>query len=286
MRLTHSGRPWDGTPVTAHRRRALVIAHDSPSRLLRTAQPSRCPDCGNRIDWHPTSGHQLVGLHPVEVPSTLAPADHRWHLASGVAHPTRGGGQWCRLAHLALCPARTEPGTLPSALDDIRRDLALTSRRLADTGSFTPGHDGEDVLDNTGIHCRPARPIVHLLYTHYIAAAPVEDIRCVARNTRRMRCAARILALSASPGRWTLAPATPHRRGSQKLTQPSTNFAVYDLGWLPYSEQVRWRTQRCPTHAATRRTPGLALSDWELFDPIRHHEYLATRLPEGTCRRS
>ncbi|MFD3534075.1 DUF6083 domain-containing protein [Streptomyces sp. NPDC058664] len=65
----------------------VTIAGDSPSRLLRSAQPSRCRECGNRIDRHATSGHQHVGLHPAEMPSALAPARHRWHLVTGVAHP-------------------------------------------------------------------------------------------------------------------------------------------------------------------------------------------------------
>ncbi|MET9920481.1 DUF6083 domain-containing protein [Streptomyces sp. NPDC006435] len=262
----------------------MVIARDSPSRLLRSAQSSRCQECGNSVDRYATTGHRHISLHPVEVPAALTPPDDRWHLASGIAHPTDGGDLWCRLAHRAVCPAATEPSVLPSALGDIRRRLALHTRRLIDTGTFTPGNDREARPHNEGI-CRPARPVVQLLYTRYIAAAPVENIQCVAQNTCRTRCANRVLAPGTLPGRWTLVPATPRRRGTQQLALPTTDFLVYDLGSLPFGEQVRWRTQRCPAHAVTSGAPDLALPDWELFDPLLHHAYLATRLPD-TARRA
>ncbi|MFE9045665.1 hypothetical protein ACFYOG_32770 [Streptomyces sp. NPDC007818] len=74
-------------------------------------------------------------------------------------------------------------------------------------------------------------------------------------------------------------PPTPHRHGTRQLTLPNADIAVYDLTHLSYSEQIRWRTQRCPTHAATVTTPDLTLADWEPFDPLLHHALTATRLP-------
>ncbi|MFF6778989.1 DUF6083 domain-containing protein [Streptomyces sp. NPDC012637] len=263
----------------------MTVAHDSPSRLLRIAQHSRCRDCGNRISWHATHGHQPVSLHPVEIPAALVPAGHRWHLASGIAHPAGDGSPWCYLAHLPLCPVRTTLGALPPALGDIRRRLALNTRRLTEAGILTPGH-------NTGTEphpeesCTPARPVVQLLYGRYIAATAIEDIQCVAQTMRRTRCTNPVLAPGTAPGRWTLTAATPHRRSTQQLALPASDIAVYDLGHLAYSEQVRWRTQRCPTHAATTAAPDLALADWEPFDPLLHHKYLATRLPRAPRRRS
>ena len=55
-------------------------------------------------------------------------------------------------------------------------------------------------------------------------------------------------------------------------------MAVYDLTDLPYSEQLRWRTQRCPRHPAARAET--AVTDWEPFDPLVHHEHIHTRLPD------
>ncbi|MGW4162241.1 hypothetical protein [Streptomyces sp. NPDC004788] len=81
-------------------------------------------------------------------------------------------------------------------------------------------------------------------------------------------------------------PATPHHRGTRQLTLPASDIAVYDLSHLPYSEQVRWRTQRCPTHSATTGAPDLALADWEAFDPLLHHAHLATRLPADAHQRA
>ncbi|MGW8764291.1 DUF6083 domain-containing protein [Streptomyces sp. NPDC055815] len=284
MRFTHTtSRHWDGTPNAPHRRRALTVAPDSPNRLLRIAQGSRCQDCGNRIDCHITISHQRIGLHPVEVPAAIVPAEHRWHLASGIALPAGDGSPWCRLAHATLCPAHGEPGSLPSTLDEIRRCLALHTRRLTDTGAFTPAR-GPETTHRDDAPCAPARPVAQFLYGRYVAAARVEEIRCVAQTVRRHHCTNPVLAPGSTQGRWTLMAFAPHRRGTRRVDPSTAEFAVYDLSHLTYSEQVRWRTQRCPTHAATSGAPDLALADWEPFDPLRHHKFLATRLPGNSHR--
>lgn len=59
-------------------------------------------------------------------------------------------------------------------------------------------------------------------------------------------------------------------------------MAVYDLSRLPYTEQLRWRTQRCPAHAATPGAADLALAGWEVFDPLLHAAHIRTRLPHAT----
>ncbi|MER5384261.1 hypothetical protein ABT040_28980 [Streptomyces sp. NPDC002688] len=56
-------------------------------------------------------------------------------------------------------------------------------------------------------------------------------------------------------------------------------MAVYDLSRLPYVEQLRWRTQRCPAHAATLGAADLAPAGWQVFDPFLHTAHLHTRLP-------
>ena len=56
-------------------------------------------------------------------------------------------------------------------------------------------------------------------------------------------------------------------------------MAVYDLSRLPYAEQLRWRTQRCPAHATTHGAADLALAGWQVFDPLLHAAHLRTRLP-------
>ncbi|MFJ8158739.1 hypothetical protein [Streptomyces sp. NPDC094468] len=55
-------------------------------------------------------------------------------------------------------------------------------------------------------------------------------------------------------------------------------MAVYDLSHLPYADQLRWRTQHCPIHA-TGSAPDLALTDWQVFDPLLHANHIRTRLP-------
>ncbi|MFJ7949573.1 hypothetical protein ACIQ6K_39225 [Streptomyces sp. NPDC096354] len=58
-------------------------------------------------------------------------------------------------------------------------------------------------------------------------------------------------------------------------------MAVYDLSHLPYAEQLRWRTQRSPEHAASPGAADLAMSGWQVFDPC-HHSHIHTRLPTLT----
>ncbi|MBY8864513.1 DUF6083 domain-containing protein [Streptomyces sennicomposti] len=271
MRPTHTP---NSTRTLRHRPRTVQITPHSPSRLLRLHQSGQCDSCGNRIDWYTTPTQRPVSLHPVDLPARIVPRDHRWHLASGIAHPSDDGSPWCRTTHRTLCPAHPAAPPLPPELTQLRRRLALTTRRLLDTGAFTPSPKPADQPPSP---CRPARPLVQFLYNRYLAARPVEDIQCVAQTRRRTRCARPVLAPGTTPGRWTLAPATPGRHSHLALS--TAMVAVYDLGHLTYTEQTRWRTQRCPAHAATPTAADLALADWEPFDPLHHRPYLVTRLP-------
>ncbi|MET9378856.1 DUF6083 domain-containing protein [Streptomyces sp. NPDC002992] len=270
-----AARHWDGSRIAPRRHRTLRVAADSPSRLLRIAQRSQCRTCGNRVDRHTTTRQQPIALHPAELPAAVIPQRHRWHLASGIAYPAADATPWCRVIHRTLCPAQPDPEPLPPALDSIRRRLALTTRRLLDTKTFTP-HPERAAESPATRPCRPTRPVVQLLYGRYLATKPVEDIQCVAQTRRRTRCPHPVLAPDTEPGRWTMAPA-PHLR--RQLAISTADIALYDLSHLTYREQVRWRTQRCPAHAATPGAPDLALADWEPFNPLRHYQHLVTRLP-------
>ncbi|WNO70139.1 DUF6083 domain-containing protein [Streptomyces sp. AM8-1-1] len=276
-----SGRRWDGSPTTARHLRALRIAADSPSRLLRTAQPGRCHACGNRIDWYTRTDHRSISLHPAELRTATVPAGSRWHVAAGIAHPGSDGTSWCRIPHLALCPRGDAPAELTPLLTELRRHLALSTRRLLDSGTFTPTADRPTRAPDVAA-CRPTRPVVQILYGRYLAAQPVEDIRCIAQTRRRERCPHPVLAPDAPAGRWTLMPATP---ASGQLALPAADMAIYSLSSLPYAEQLRWRAQRCPAHAAAPAAADLALADWEVFDPLVHHQHLHPRTPTAVRRR-
>ncbi|CAM5691589.1 putative protein OS=Streptomyces canus OX=58343 GN=AQI96_37045 PE=4 SV=1 [Streptomyces canus] len=277
MRSSSTSRPWGGSPAVAYPRRSLRIEHDSPSRFLRCAQPDRCRECGNPVEWYDRSIARPVPLHPREVPAAEVPIAYRWHVSSGVAHPADDGRAWCRLAHDLVCPAR-EAAAAGSALDGLRRVLALNMRRLIDTGAFTPntppGRPTADV-------CRPARPVVQLLYVRYLAANPVDEIQCVAQKRHRDRCMQRLLTADTQMGVWRLVPATATRG---QLALPCELMAVFDLTALPYAEQLRWRMQRCSTHAATPSAADLALADWESFDPMLHRAHIHNRLPNHVRR--
>jgi hypothetical protein len=281
MRSTHPSatRHWDGSPIASRPRRPLQIAPDGASRLLRCGQGDRCRECGNRIEWYRRgtgTQRQPVRLHSDELPITQVPAACHWHVSSGVAYPAGDGSNWCRLPHAVICPAR-DASITPAQLAGLRRVLAVTTRRLIDTGGFTPAPD-RPVPAGAGVRaCRPAHPVVQLLYLRYLAAHPLDEIRCVAQTRRRHRCTNTVLTPGTPTGVWRLVPAAT---AEAQLALPSEAMAVYSLNGLPHAEQLRWRAQRCPQHAAAPAAADLAIADWTPFDLLRHHEHIHTRLPD------
>ncbi|MEU3786376.1 MULTISPECIES: DUF6083 domain-containing protein [Streptomyces] len=280
MRPSSTHRHWDGRPVRAHQRRSLLVEPDSPTRLLRCAQRDRCRECGNPVEWYHRVCDRPVRLHPRELSAAEVPADYRWHVSSGLAHPAGDGSAWCRLAHAVVCPARDGASVTTPALTGLRRVLAVNTRRLTDAGAFKLTVASDRSAEQKDA-CRPARPIVQILYVRYLAARPVNEIQCVAQTRHRDRCTRTMLAPNGPRGTWTLVPATTTRG---QLALPAEVMALYDLSSLPYAEQLRWRTQRCPQHAAARAAADLALTDWEPFDPLVHHAYVNPRLPTHGCR--
>lgn len=280
---TSAGRRWDGSPARPHHRpRALRVAVDSPSRLVRAAQPGSCRDCGNRIDWYIRTTQHVVSLHPHEVAASAVPVPYRWHVSSGVAHPADDGTPWCRVTHPVLCPVSPTGAPLTPQLAKLRRRLALRTRRLLDTGTFAPQSPHSEAAPPSP-PCRPTRPVVQLLYLRYLAQRRLNDIQCVAQTRLRQRCTRPVLAPDAPAGTWKLVSATSSQG---QLAIPGGEMAVYDLNHLPYAEQLRWRAQRCPLHAAAPHVADLALAEWEVFDPLLHHSHMHSRLPTAIRHRS
>ena len=268
---------WDGSPRRRHPRRSLRVAAHSPSRLLRAGQTGRCRNCGNRIDWYQRTDHRPIALHPAEVATTDIPEACRWHLSGGIAYPHDDGSGWCRIPHAVLCPRpATHPRATAPRLVALRRQLAVRSRRLIDKGTFTPAPVSPATTLLSTDRDRPVRPVVRIFLTHYLGESPVEDIRCIAQTRQRYRCTQPVLDTAHPAGRWVLLPAQPHRG---PIALPGGSMAVYDLSHLPYAEQLRWRAQRCITHAAVPDAADLALADWQLLDPLLHAAHLHTRLP-------
>ncbi|MYW69049.1 hypothetical protein GTY65_33995 [Streptomyces sp. SID8379] len=230
----------------------------------------RCRRCGNPVAWHPRRNQHHIDLHPAELPTAHVPASWRWHLSSGVAHPHAGGQAWCRIPHTALCPARTTPLEAGRRLGELRRQLALRSRRLIDTATFIP---------RAAPTCSPAPaemcPVVQLFLGRYLADDALERIRCTARTEPgSRRCPHPVLDDRAPAGTWDLLP-LHQQRGT---TGPAPRLvAVYDLTRAPAGEQRRWRAQLCPHHATAR--PDLTATGWQVFDPGRHAAHIRTRLP-------
>ena len=175
-----------------------------------------------------------------------------------------------------LCPGREADPQLPPHLAELRRQLALHTRRLIDSGAFTP--PPAEQPQPAAADGRPLRPVVQILGIRYLARHPVQDIHCVSHTRRRTRCRHPVLAPTGPAGTWLLQPATAVVAPRQ-LALPDTLMALYDLTPLPYTEQLRWRTQRCPDHTATPGAADLALADWQVFDPLVHHQHIRTQLP-------
>ncbi|MGX1886916.1 DUF6083 domain-containing protein [Streptomyces sp. NPDC055287] len=269
--------------AAACRPRALRIHPDSPTRLLRSAQPARCHDCGNLIHWYTRTNQQRIALHPQELEAAAVPASCRWHVCSGIAHPTADASPWCRVTHHTLCPSQQSTTPLTPQLIELRRRLALRTRRLIDTGAITT-FPHLPLAAARAADCRPARPIVRILHRSYLAARPVDAIQCIAQTRRRHRCPHPVLTPDAPAGEWALLP-TPVLNRHGKPAPPAANMAVYDLTHLPYAEQLRWRTQHCPAHATAPDIAHVALADWEVFDPRLHHQHIHNRLPATAPKR-
>ncbi|AJE80385.1 hypothetical protein SLNWT_0009 [Streptomyces albus] len=250
-------------------RRSLQLAATSPSRLLRAGQSSRCRRCGNRIDLYQRADLRPIALHPAELAVSQVPEICRWHLDQGIAHPHGDGSAWCRIPHAVLCPRRIPTSRISPHLQAARRQLALHTRRLIDTGAFTPDARPASPAE-------PIRPVVQILLAYYLADSPLEHIRCVAQTRHRHRCPRPVLAPDSPAGIWKLMPISPQR---DQLPLPEALMVVYDTSSLPYAEQLRWRTQRCPVHAATPGAADLTLAGWRVFDPHRHTAHLHNRLP-------
>jgi len=281
---TPAGRHWDGSPRVTRRPRPLRVAGTSPSRLLRVGQSRCCRQCGNRIDLYQRTDQRPIALHPAELAAADVPESCRWHLSGGIAHPHGDGSDWCRIPHALLCPRRTLTCRTAPGLEAIRRQLAVRTRRMIDTGVFTPApaastQPATATDADTG---EPDRPVVQILLCRYLAEHPLNDLRCVAQTRHRHRCTHTVPAPNGPTGAWRLLPATVQHG---QLALPEGLMAVYDLGKLPYSEQLRWRAQRCPAHAAASGAAELALAGWQPFDPLLHAAHIHTRLPHLQTRR-
>ncbi|MFB6676678.1 DUF6083 domain-containing protein [Streptomyces sp. NPDC056390] len=154
---TSPPRRWDGSRAVNHRPRALHVAPDRPTRLLRAAQGGTCRLCGNRLEWYQRSDGRPIGLHPTELTTRTVPARCRWHLSRGVAQPAGDGSAWCRIPHHLICPG-LDTTTLTPPLNELRRQLALRTRRLIDAGTHTPP-SAQPPPQPAAAVCRPSRPI-------------------------------------------------------------------------------------------------------------------------------
>ncbi|MDT0570347.1 DUF6083 domain-containing protein [Streptomyces sp. DSM 3412] len=252
----------------------------APALRVTATSPSRCRRCGNRIDLYPRTDQRPIALHPAELTAAHVPESCHWHLSGGIAHPHGDGSAWCRIPHAVLCPRRTPTCRMSPCLEAVRRQLAVRTRRLTDTGAFTPALPvgGSAPGADTDV---PDRPVVQMLLCRYVAERPVRGLRCVAQ-TRHHRCTNPVLAPTGPAGTWRLLPTGP-KRG--QLALPDTPMAVYDLGHLPYGEQLRWRTQHCSAHAAAPSVADLALAGSQPFAPLLHAAHIHTRLPHPPARR-
>jgi Family of unknown function (DUF6083) len=273
---------WDSSFKNRRPQRNLRVDKDNHSRLLRAGQRAPCTGCGNPVDWHYHPDNRPVPLHPHELPTTAVPPTHRWHLAQGIAYPIPDGTPWCRISHLAICPA-LPADSQPVALHHLRRELAVLTRRLLETGRFTP--TAPTPPSRTRTADTPVRHIVRILRALYLAPGPATDVRCVAQTTKRTRCTRPLDTHPDHHGRWIIIE-VPRSSGPRHLADylVGTAMAVFDLDRLPYTEQLRWRTQHCPAHAASTAA-DTTLTQWEPFDAFAHSIHI-TSMPPPSARPS
>jgi hypothetical protein len=284
---------WDGSrPEHERPRRALRLHPDTLTRLLRAAQQKPCADCGNPLEWYYRDNGRPVPLHPRELPLDAVPERYRWHVFAGVAHRGPDGTAWCQVPHRVLCPAAQAqtPTAADGQLVALRRRMAVNTRRLQDTGRFTPPPAPTTPATSTVTPCIASGPghpearrdIVQLFYSLYLAPGPAAATPCVALTIRRARCPHPLTYRAWDVGAWTLLPVPPGRRGGRQreLTDhlTGTPMAVYDLTGLPYASQLRWRAQHCTVHADSQAA-DIAVTDWEPFDTFAHHLHIRPTVP-------
>ncbi|WP_328430924.1 DUF6083 domain-containing protein [Streptomyces sp. NBC_00453] len=255
-----AGRHWDGSARVTHRPRPLRVTATSPSHLLRAGQHGGCRQCGNRIDLYPRTDQWPIALYPAELAAAHVPESCRWHLSGGIAHPHGDGRAWCRIPHAVLCPRRTPTCRMSPCLKALCRQLAVRTRRLTDTGAFTPALPaGGAPAADTDI---PDRPVVQMLLCRYLAERPVEGLRCVAQTRHRHRCMNPVLASTGPAGTWRLLPTGPQRG---QLALSDTLMAVYawatsptasNCAGAPSTCRPRRRRPRPGRMAALRRLPA------------------------------
>jgi len=281
MRPNHPARsrnsPWDDNQPGHHPQRALRLHPDTRSRLLRAAQSKPCAQCGNRVEWYYRPDGRPVPLHPHELPVLDVPEHLRWHLDGGVAHPLPDGTAWCRIPHHVVCPATEPPSAQLGRLVALRRRHAVHTRRLLDTGRFTPRATPAPMRAPAPEPER-RRDIVQLFYSLYLAPGPAAQTPCVAFTVRRQRCPYPLTHQAWDIGAWTTLPVPASRRGQLTEHLTDTPMAVYDLSHLPYTSQLRWRAQHCPAHADSG-APDIAVTAWEPFDAFAHHQHITPTVP-------
>jgi len=281
----HPHRPrWDGSRPDPRPRnhRALRLHPDNRTHLLRAAQRKPCAHCGNPVEWYYRPDGRPLPLHPREAPDTAVPHDLRWQVTAGIALPGTDRTGWSRIAHPALCPTTApHPGPTTPELDQLRRTLAVRTRHLIETGRLRPADPAAAPTATPAP--RPAavrRDVVQILHILYLAPGPAPQVRCVAFTSHRRRCGNTLADHAWDTGLWTLLP-VPTARRTGELTEhlAGAPMAVYDLTGLPYTCQLRWRTQHCTVHAGTA-APDIALTAWEPFDPFAHHRHITPVLPQ------
>ncbi|WP_327072122.1 DUF6083 domain-containing protein [Kitasatospora purpeofusca] len=279
------GYNWDGSRKGPKATRALRIDPDSPTRLVRSARMAVCHFCGNAIEWCHRPDGTPIPLHPSELPIRHVPVLHRWHLAGGMAYTGAAGTPWSASPTGPCDPATADTPTQPPApeLQQLRRALTLKTRHLINHADFQPRTRPTPTAPSAAAETPTEAmrlPVVQMLHIRYLAPRPLPVIRCVAQTLRRTRCRNPV-ADPHLPGRWTLVPtdqppAGGHRHLADHLVP--AEMAVYDLTHLPVTEQLRWRGQRCPSHAYSRAA-DIALTQWEPFDAFAHRRHIRTHLP-------
>jgi hypothetical protein len=263
-----TARRRDGSKTVHYRRpRGPSIAATKRCRLLCSGQPGHCACCGYLVDCCGRLEPPSADLNPGEPASPETPALYRWHVSDNVAHAQADSTPRCRIPRSCLRPGREEHLALTPCRQQWRRRLVVRTRRLIDSGAFSPEGTATAVPRAVATaHGHPAQAVLHIL-----------PIRC---------------HLLLRPQTVQAADHRPHLTGTQPLLprhaahrHPARLLAIYGRAVVHCIKQLRRRDQLCTHQVEASTAADFARTGWDRAYSLPKHHHIASSLPVSVQQR-
>ncbi|MFD9811905.1 DUF6083 domain-containing protein [Streptomyces sp. NPDC059080] len=254
----------------------------SASKTLRRTAQDCCVYCGHAMEYFDRFDGGRIPLVPVEFPAARVMPRQRWQVDNGVAYLNPGAQGACRLPHPAVCPM-AEHTDADRELEDVRRVLAVHTRKAIDTGQFVP-REAKDIDETVvaeqhiAVEEGTERHIVRHAVGLWLAPTTVQDLCCVALS-QGARCGTAVRAEDDPEGAWEEIdiPSVTGRHGQQVLAAGDTMW-VYGLNALDFDALQRWVKQRCPIHWKST-APDAVAPEWIHFSAMHHDSHILHQRP-------